>query len=79
MQFLLSWLADHVDLASTLGLPLEADAAGRRHLTKLDDEDKAKTFQVGKTLTAVGLAVEGLEERMSADGAPDFVRGDAAC
>src|SRR5690606_24714185 len=65
MKFLLSWFADHVDLASTLGLPLEPDpaAAGRQRLTKLDDDTKAKTFQLGKTLTAIGLAVEGLEEQ----------------
>lgn len=73
MQFLLSWLADHVDLVSTLGLPLAPDAAGRQHLTKLDDEDKAKALQLGKTLTGVGLAVEDLAEQTSASGASDFV------
>jgi phenylalanyl-tRNA synthetase beta chain len=73
MQFLLSWLADHVDLASTVGLPLAPDTAGRQHLERLTDEDKAKAFQLGKTLTGVGLAVEGLAEQTSASGAPDFV------
>ncbi|MBZ0089675.1 MAG: hypothetical protein K8H90_04775, partial [Thermoanaerobaculia bacterium] len=62
MEFSLSWLADYVDLP----LRLEADASGRHGASALDErerqEEKAKSFQIGEKLTAVGLAVEGLAE-----------------
>lgn len=62
MEFSVSWLADYVDLP----LRLEADAFGRHGAPPLGEterqEEKAKSFQIGEKLTAVGLAVEGLAE-----------------
>ncbi len=62
MEFSLSWLADYVDLP----LRLEADASGRHRFAAADgrgrEEEKEKSFHIGKKLTAVGLAVEGLAE-----------------
>jgi phenylalanyl-tRNA synthetase beta chain len=68
MQFLLSWLADYVDLASTVGLPLEADESGRHRLVRLTDDEKQKAFHIGEKLTAVGLAVEGIAEQRGEPG-----------
>ncbi|KAB2964996.1 MAG: hypothetical protein F9K16_03095, partial [Thermoanaerobaculia bacterium] len=68
MQFLLSWLADYVDLASTVGLPLEADESGRHRLVRLTEDEKQKAFQIGEKLTAVGLAVEGIAEQRGEPG-----------
>jgi phenylalanyl-tRNA synthetase beta chain len=60
MEFSLSWLADYVDLP----LRLEADASGRHRFAAADgrgrEEAREKGFHIGKRLTAVGLAVEGL-------------------
>jgi phenylalanyl-tRNA synthetase beta chain len=85
MEFLFSWLADHVDLGSDLAL--ERDAAGRCALPRLDEGVRRKAFQLGEKLTAVGLAVEGIREVVPEEGGPDFVfdvevtanRPDAMC
>jgi phenylalanyl-tRNA synthetase beta chain len=57
VEFLLSWLADYVDLAAEL--PLERDAHGRHWMRDGSGGASEKGSQLGKRLTAIGLAVEG--------------------
>jgi phenylalanyl-tRNA synthetase beta chain len=66
MEFLLSWLADYVDLGKSLRF--EADAAGRHRLAGLTDDERQKSFHIGEKLTAVGLAVEGYPIAMLGTG-----------
>ncbi|MEO8274678.1 MAG: phenylalanine--tRNA ligase subunit beta [Thermoanaerobaculia bacterium] len=64
MEFLVSWLADYVDLPS--GFELEKDANERNRMRKIPLESRKAVRELGDQLTAVGLAVEG--DRISMDG-----------
>jgi len=72
MEFSLSWLADYVDLP----FRLEENASGRHGATALGErerqEEKARSFQIGEKLTAVGLAVEGLGEHPVGGGSVEL-------
>jgi phenylalanyl-tRNA synthetase beta chain len=57
MQFLLSWLADYVDLGQDL--LYQVDDRGRHSLARLTGAERRNAFQLGERLTAIGLAVEG--------------------
>ena len=53
MEFLLSWLTDHVDLSA-----VDDGSIGRRRASRL-----------GERLTSAGLAVEGIRDLPAANGA----------
>ncbi len=57
MQLVLSWLADYVELGA--GLRLAVDSAGRHRLLGGSEEARPGAGEIGRALTAVGLAVEG--------------------
>jgi len=85
MEFLLSWLADSVDLGADL--TVGRDARGRATLGAIDEAARRAAAALADRLTACGLAVEALRELGASDGGPDFVldvevtsnRPDAMC
>lgn len=57
MEFLVSWLADYVDLPR--GFVLEQDPNRRHSMNELLDETREAISDLRELLTSVGLAVEG--------------------
>ena len=84
MEFLLSWLADYVDLGEDLFV---RDPSGRCALARPDAAAQKQKIRIGERLTGLGLAVEASRELAPEDGGPDFVldvevtsnRPDAMC
>ncbi len=85
MKFLLSWLADYVDLGD--GFPLLGEPTGRHAFSALDADLRRAGAALAARLTALGLAVEAIVELERDQGGPDLVldvdvtsnRPDAMC
>ncbi|MGH7857553.1 MAG: hypothetical protein ACREQY_09495, partial [Candidatus Binatia bacterium] len=84
MEFLLSWLADYVELGKGLGY--RTVAHGRHVLGGLTDVERQNAFHLGEKLTALGLAVEdypvatfGTDQELKLDVEVTSNRPDAMC
>lgn len=60
MEFLVSWLADYLDLGP--GIDLAADSAGRRSMLQVTSGTREALRRLSADLTSIGLAVEGVSQ-----------------